>query len=201
MTGLILKDVYTILKQAKLFLLVAMIMLLVQNDFMLSYIICYAAMLPITALGYDERAKWNKLADMLPYTITELVGSKYIIGYLSIGAAALTAVVFKCFYILIGKSSFSQDYWIIFCLIICAALMIQAVTLPLMFWLGVERGRLLFIIVVVAAAFVFSTVILDNLNTARQVSPFLLLSLALTVTFILQLISFGISKIAYRHSC
>lgn len=200
MTGLILKDVYTILKQAKLFLLAAMVMLLVQNDFMLSYIICYAAMLPITALGYDERAKWNKLADMLPYTITELVGSKYIIGYLSIGAAALTAAVFKCFYILIGKSSFSQDYWIIFYLIICAALMVQAVTLPLMFWLGVERGRLLFIIVVVAAAFVFSTVILDNLNTAWQVSPFLLLSLALTVTFILQLISFGISKIAYRHS-
>lgn len=201
MTGLILKDVYTILKQAKLFLFVAVVMLLVQNDFMLSYVICYAAMLPITALGYDERAKWSTLADMLPYTLAELVGSKYIIGYLSIGAAALIAAASKFFYILIGKSFFSQDYWIIFFLIICVALIIQAVTLPLMFWLGVERGRLLFIIFVVAAAFLSATTILDNLYTARQISPSLLLSLALAVIVILQLISYGISKVAYRHSC
>lgn len=200
MTGLILKDMYTILKQAKFFLFLAALMLLIQNDFMLSYTICYAAVLPITALAYDERAKWNKLADMLPYTIIDLVGCKYIIGYLSIGAAALLAAVSKCFYILIGKTVFSQEYWMILLLTICSALMIQAVILPFMFWLGPERGRLLFVIFVVIAV-VFTTTTLDSLTIDWQISPSLLLPLALAVTLILQLISFGVSKIAYRHSC
>ena len=57
MTGLLLKDIYTMLKQTKYFLLLTIALGFLQNDFMLTYVICYASMLPLTALGYDERAK------------------------------------------------------------------------------------------------------------------------------------------------
>lgn len=199
MTGLLIKDIYTLLKQTKLFLLLAIALGFLQNDFLLTYVICYASMLPIAALGYDERAKWNKLADMLPYTTNELVGCKYIMGYLSIAAATFIMVFIKCFYTLIGKTVFTGEYWVILLLTICAALIIQAVNLPFMFLFGVERGRMLFIIFVVV--FVLSaTTALDNLNLS-QIEPklSLLISATLAITIIINLISFGLSKIAYKH--
>lgn len=199
MTGLILKDIFTILKQAKVFLFIAAAMLLIQNDFMLTYVICYASMLPFTALGYDERAKWNKFADMLPYTTTELVGSKYLLGYLSVGIAVLITIASKCFYVSVGKASFSREYWIVLLLTVCAALILLAVNLPFMFWIGVERGRLLFILLIIAAI-VFTTTALDNLTLGRmQIESSLLLAAALTITVTFNLISFWLSKIAYKH--
>ncbi len=199
MTGLLLKDIYTMLKQTKYFLLLTIALGFLQNDFMLTYVICYASMLPLTALGYDERAKWNKFADMLPYTTNELVGCKYIMGYLSTAAATLIMILIKCFYVLTGKAVFSHEYWIVLLLTICAASIIQAVNLPFMFWVGVERGRLLFIIFVVVFI-VSATTALDNLNVFQiQAELSLLISAVLAITAIINLISFRLSKLAYKQ--
>ncbi len=199
MTGLLIKDTYTLLKQTKLFLLIVIALGFLQNDFILTYAICYASMLPIAALGYDERAKWNKLADMLPYTTNELVGCKYIMGYLSIAAATFIMVFIKCLYALTGNADFSQEYWVVLLLTICAALIMQAVNLPFMFFFGVERGRMLFVIFVVVIV-ASATTILDNLNFS-QIEPklSLLISATLAITAIINLISFYLSKIAYKH--
>ena len=200
MTGLILKDIYTMLKQTKLFFLIAILMGFLQNEFLLSYIICYASMLPIAALGYDERAKWNKFANMLPYTINELVGCKYMVGYLSVGTAAVITACIKGFYTLTGNAAFSLEYWIVLLLTVCAALIIQAISLPFMFWLGVERGRLLFVLLIIMIA-VSATTILDTLNFSQiQTGLPILISAVLAVTIIINLISFCLSRIAYQHS-
>ena len=48
----------------------------------------YAALLPVTALAWDEQSKWDGLAKMMPYSKFELVFSKYTVGYISVAAAA-----------------------------------------------------------------------------------------------------------------
>ncbi len=200
MTGLILKDIYTMLKQTKLLLLFIVVIGFLQDDFILTYGICYASMLPITVLGYDERAKWNKLADMLPYTTNELVGSKYILGALSVGAAAFIMVCIKWLHTLTGKAAFSPNYWVVLLLTVCTAFLLLSVNLPFMFWIGVERGRLLFVIFVVAVL-MFAVTALDHLEfikTQTSLSPLILAAPAATA--IILLISFQLSKIAYKHS-
>ncbi len=68
MKGLLLKDVYMMASEVKYLILLAAIVLFLQNDWLFIFFILYASALPITSLAYDEQAKWKNLADMLPFT-------------------------------------------------------------------------------------------------------------------------------------
>ena len=148
MKGLLLKDFYTLVGQMKLFLLMIAIFTLVPNFSMSGFAIVYAAMLPITALAYDERSKWSQLAAMMPYSPTELVVSKYILGYATVAAAfALALIAQVAMSFAKGQSISGMDLLILF-ITANAALLIQAANLPLMFCFGVEKGRMLLLVVI-----------------------------------------------------
>ena len=93
MSGLILKDLYTLVKQLKIMLLMLLLFACVPNLSMASFAVLYAAMLPVTAMAYDERSKWNELAVMMPYSPTAIVASKYLFGLISVGMASIIAFV------------------------------------------------------------------------------------------------------------
>ena len=97
-------------------------------------------MLPYTALAYDERSKWDQIAAMLPYTNADIVLAKYLLGYLMVGAAAALNLAAK----LVTHSELG-----VILLGFCMGLIMMAVTLPLMFRFGVERGRMFFIVLMV----------------------------------------------------
>ena len=156
MRGLLIKDAYTIVKQTKVLLLITVIFAVVPSDFLFGYSVFYAAMMPITALAYDERAKWDKFAGMLPYSVNEIVGSKYLMGYISVGIVFLLTIVSK-FILAAINGHMPADAVITIVMIMCLALIIQAVNLPLMFWIGVEKGRMLFILLTVVGMTVFMT--------------------------------------------
>lgn len=144
MKGLLLKDFYTLIGQMKIFLLMIAIFTLVPNFSMSGFAIVYAAMLPITALAYDERSKWTHLAAMMPYTPTELVVSKYILGYAMVaGAFALSLIAQAVMGLIKGAPIGGMDVFVVF-VTANIALLIQAANLPLIFHFGVEKGRMLF---------------------------------------------------------
>ncbi|MEG2037837.1 MAG: ABC-2 transporter permease, partial [Ruthenibacterium sp.] len=62
MKGLLLKDFYVLWKQARVLLLLMLAFTVLPG--MSAFVILYAAMLPYTALAYDEQAKWDTLAAM-----------------------------------------------------------------------------------------------------------------------------------------
>ena len=82
MKGLLLKDWYTLTRQLKFILAMLVFFSILPGYSTVSFALVYAAMLPITALAYDERSKWDELAAMMPYSVRELVLSKYILGLL-----------------------------------------------------------------------------------------------------------------------
>lgn len=144
MKGLLLKDFYTLVGQMKLFLLMIAIFTLVPNFSMSGFAIVYAAMLPITALAYDERSKWTQLAAMMPYTPAELVVSKYILGYAMVaGAFVLSLIAQTVMGLIKGAPIGGMDVFVVF-ITANIALLIQAANLPLIFHFGVEKGRMLF---------------------------------------------------------
>lgn len=83
MKGLLIKDSYILMREAKVFLLIVVMFCIIRNGFTQGFAIMYASMLPFTALSYDEQAKWDYLAEMMPYRRRDLVLSKYIIGILA----------------------------------------------------------------------------------------------------------------------
>ena len=139
MKALILKDTYVIWRQMKYFLVMLLLFCALPNGFNNAFAVVYASMLPYTALAYDERSKWDQLAAMMPYSTRDMVLGKYVFGWLCIGAAAVLSGLFQAVLFLVIHRAFLPG---VMAMSVLGAVCIVAISLPLMFLLGVERGRL-----------------------------------------------------------
>lgn len=169
MKGLLLKDWKTLLKQMKVMLAIMALFACVPGTYMSAFALFYAAMMPITALAYDERAKWDELAAMMPYTAKAIVGSKYALGLTLVLPVLALSVL---------------------------SLILMAIDLPFMFHFGVEKGRLIYILltcVFIVAGVNYAGKLADAVNgieTAMVTTvPLLLLAAAVIALFISYLIS------------
>ena len=89
MAGLLLKDCYNLKSQLKmlgLFLILFLVLAISMKNsgFFAGIAMMLAVMMPVTALAYDERAKWDQFAVTMPVTRTQIVGSKYLLGKMCI---------------------------------------------------------------------------------------------------------------------
>ena len=146
MKGLVWKDIYTLLKQAKFILLLMVLFACLPGYSMSAFAIFYGAMLPITALAYDERSKWDELAAMMPYSVNEIVGSKYVLGLLLVGVITALSIAARIVIGIIKAAPFDAEGIISILILACLSLVLLMVDLPLMFRLGVEKGRIIYIL-------------------------------------------------------
>lgn len=199
MKGLLIKDLYTLTKQFKVFLVLIVVFSLIPGYSMSAFALCYSAMLPITALAYDERSKWDKLAAMLPYSIKNIVLSKYVLGYICVAIAATISAVGKIGYSLFTHAVINGDVVADLLPTLCVALILQAFNLPFMFKLGVEKGRLIFFLttaIIVSSGMFFSKNIVDLTSTLTADTEILALILII-VTIVINIISISISERLY----
>ncbi len=152
MKGLLLKDYYTLFKQARIFILLILVFAVLPGDSMTGFAVVYAAMLPITALAYDERAKWDSLAAMMPYSVRNIVFSKYLLGYIGIIAAGILASAAKLANSIVQHTAADPETYPSILIIACVAAFVLALNLPIMFKFGVERGRIAFFVAIAVAA-------------------------------------------------
>lgn len=146
MSALILKDFYVLWRQMRLFLLLLLVFSAIPGSFNSTFVVVYAAMLPYTAMAYDERSKWNQLAAMLPYSRRDIVLGKYVFGWIVSAAAAVASLILQ----LIVSVFFHFGHVVPMGSVLAffASLCILAVTLPLMFRFGVEKGRLVMFLII-----------------------------------------------------
>ena len=140
MSALLLKDFYVLWKQLKAFLVIILVFSAIPGGYNTVFAVAYAAMLPYSCIAYDERSKWDQLAAMMPYSTRQLVLSRYVLGWIAaVAACGISLVLQAVFTVLLGSSVFPASLLVSF----FACLSIMAITLPLIFRFGVERGRLL----------------------------------------------------------
>nr|WP_326184896.1 ABC-2 transporter permease [uncultured Oscillibacter sp.] len=147
MKALLMKDCCVLWKQLRIFIFVMLIITVFNGGFGNVFIVVWAAMLPYTAMAYDERSKWDQLAAAMPYSVRDIVLSKYLLGWLCCGTAALFSLLIQLLQTTLGSplAAFSpMDNLIGF----CASLCVLSITLPLMFRFGVERGRLVMFLMI-----------------------------------------------------
>ena len=147
MQALILKDFYVMWKQTRVFLLVILIFSAIPGSFNAVFAVIYAAMLPYTAMAYDERSKWNQLAAMMPYSDRDIVLSKYVFGWLFILAATAASLLLQAVLSLVLPAARSASPAALL-LALCVSVCVLDLTLPLMFRFGTERGRLLMFFII-----------------------------------------------------
>ena len=146
--GLILKDVFELWAQSRILIVMIFIYLLIPLFSEGGRMLGSVAMLPISALGYDERCKWERYALSMPLRKKDLFFSKLLLGVLAIasGAAIQTAGA-----LLTGKTALLNSIP----LSSLGALIYLCTSLPLMFHLGLEKGRI-FLMLLSAGFLAFS---------------------------------------------
>lgn len=140
MKGLLLKDILTLYKQTKIILLLMVVFACIPGLPTSAFAVFYGAMMPITALAYDERSKWDELAAMMPYTAKAIVGSKYALGLLLIGSISLLSAASQVVVSVVQHVPLNTETLISIPLVACGALLMMLIDLPLMFRLGRRKG-------------------------------------------------------------
>ena len=155
MIALLRKDIYVADKQARLLIVLALIFCLIPNmgAFSSTYALMTAFMIPINSLAYDDKSKWDKYAAMLPYRISELVGSKYLLCVIYTGLACLIVAVGMAVQgLVVTKAGIDwTELWETELVLIVTMAFIMNLTLPLLYRFGTERGRMLMILMLGAA--------------------------------------------------
>lgn len=160
------KDACVLLRQAKIFFVIIVLFAVMGGTTWAAFATWYAALLPITALAYDERARWDFYAAGLPYTRRDLVLGKYVLSWLSIAAAAVLSLLGQAVVGLVRGGGDLAELVAAMPLIVVTPLLLTAVLLPVLFRYGVERGRMLFYGMIAAFAAVAFLLFRDGAGPA-----------------------------------
>ena len=199
MKGLIIKDASVLTKKSKfVFLMILVFGAMPLNSFV-GLSVMYPAMLPITALAYDEQAKWDNLAAMMPYSIFDLAFSKYVLCYI---ITLCCAVVSFAVHNTVAFSVFSVEPVTVLELVvyICFALVIPALNIPLVLRFGVEKGRFAFIFITIGISLfcVNNIDIITGVFNSFDSGSVVFLPLFVAAALLLNALSIPLSMACYR---
>ena len=155
---------------AAVFLAMSAVVSVTDSNLFLSFYPCLlAGMIPGTLLAYDEQSKWDAYSGALACTRSQLVSAKYLVGLGLEAAMLLLCVAASAFRMSRNGAITGVELLLQAGIMVLISLIVPAVTLPLMFRFGVEKGRVAFF-VVVAAACVGSLTLSRTAGQALEIS-------------------------------
>lgn len=146
--GLLLKDIFELWALCRVQLVLTGVYLLLPLfikgiGLFASVGMMLLAMMPIYALGYDERCRWERYALAMPVRKSDLFWSRFLLGVIAI---ALGAAVQALAVLLTGRGELLSSLAVT----APSAVVYLLITLPLMMKLGVEKGRFLLLLLTMA---------------------------------------------------
>lgn len=124
-----------------------------QYGMVFALMMIVSAMVPISAISYDERSKWDKIVNTMPLSRKEIVLSKYLLAIL---LTAISSVIIFAFYMLVPEMPLEEKA-VITAVMAMMAMIYQAALMPVMFKFGSEKGRTMMLaILFVPAVLIFA---------------------------------------------
>lgn len=108
-----------------------------QYGMVFALMMIVSAMVPVSAISYDERSKWDKIVNTMPLSRKEVVLSKYLLAIL---LTAISSVIIFAFYMLVPEMPLEEKA-VITAVMAMMAMIYQAALMPVMFKFGSEKGR------------------------------------------------------------
>ena len=199
MKGLLRKDLYSLVKLGKLYLLITVIfwgayIAGYHSEFYFSYPTIMLSMLGISLISYDERTRWDKYCDSLPATRAQTVTSKYLLLGIMITAMSLLSLVVAILathelQLSAGLAATSMGI----------ALLLPAVSMPLCYKFGTEQARWVTLVALggsVALFFILGSLLFDNLFDPNSYTT----RLPTTAILLLPLIGLALFVLSWRLS-
>ena len=203
MKGLLLKDWYMMKKYCRAYLVIAVVFVavsLVSNDnmFFLFYPCLLCGMIPVNLLGYDERSRWVQYSGTMPYTKTQIVSEKYLIGLLAQLMMLAATGIAQAAKMIVAGSFVLGDFAVLMLFMLTVSTLTSSISLPFIFKLGVEKGRTAYYVMigfVCGASVLVSSLLRDQL--AAEIKPNFILAM-LAVVGIGIYISWYMSIVFYK---
>lgn len=161
MKGLLLKDWFVLWKYAKFNIGLAFIFIVLSivnlNPLFPLMSVLFFSMLPLTAMGLDERCRWDAYASTMPYSRTHLVVSRYLLAFLGTACCIVLFLVISVIGIVFNNhpSDFSAVLGFVSTMV-CMGMLIPAITMPISFKLGVEKSRITYMLIAAIIAIAIS---------------------------------------------
>ena len=175
MKGLLLKDIYMTAKYCRAYLLIAVVFSFIsfvgnESMFLVFYPCMLCGMIPVNLLAYDERSRWLQYSESMPYTRAQIVSGKYLIGLFAQILMLLITGTLQAIRMLSSGTFDAGEYATLMMLLLVLSLLASSISLPFIFKLGVERGRIAYYIMVgiVCAGSVASSNLLIN-GTEKEI--------------------------------
>lgn len=143
MKGLLFKDLFLMRKTIWVYLLMVVIFAVTQGQAGLVFTLFYSITIPITLINYDEVDHFDRMQTVMPVRGVALVLDKYVCAW---AAIAFVAVCFFARGLFPGEPAGTPA--IVFG--VAASLIVQATLLPMMYRFGIERGRTIYVVVLMA---------------------------------------------------
>ena len=204
MKGLLLKDWYMMKKYCRAYLLIAVVLIAVSlfsndNMFFVFYPCLLCGMIPVNLLGYDERSRWMQYSGTLPYTKTQIVSGKYLIGLLSQITILVATGVAQAAKMLIAHNFELGNFAVLMLLMLIVSTLTSSICLPFVFKLGVEKGRTAYYIMIgfVCGASVLASSILRG-QLVSEIQPNLILALVAVAGIGIYILSWYLSIVFFK---
>lgn len=152
MSGLLLKEFYMAWKYCRLHLVITVLFLGLamlgssENLFLLVYPCALASFIPATLLSYDTQSKWDVYFETLPTSRAQYVSVKYLTGLILGELVLIVTGLSQLLAMKLNGAGDMNQLWPLLCGLQVIALVPPALFLPLIFKLGVEKGRIWFLV-------------------------------------------------------
>ena len=204
MKGLLLKDWYMMKKYCRYYLFVSIGFIILSmmssgNMFFVFYPCLLAGTIPVNLLGYDERSRFTEYVGTLPYTKTQIVSAKYLIGLFTQIAMLIVICIAQGVKMGIDGTFVLKEFLVLMMLLLVMASVASSLTLPFIFKYGVEKGRSAYYVmigVVCAGSIIATSIFKEGLQNEIQLNA--VLPIACIVGVAIYVISWYLSVVFYK---
>ena len=164
MKGLLLKDWYMMKKYCRQYLLIGAVFIAVSlfgddNMFFIFYPCLLCGMIPVNLLAYDEQSRWVQYSGALPYTKAQLVSVKYLIGLFAQGTVLIVTGIAQSVKMAVNSTFVVGDFLALMLSLLAISTLTSSISLPFIFKLGVEKGRVAYYVMICAASVAASSLL------------------------------------------
>ena len=204
MKGLLLKDWYMVKTYCRTYLLIAVAFIALSflsdnNMFFVFYPCLLCGMIPVNLLAYDERSRWTQYSGTLPYTKTQIVSGKYLIGLFAQLAILIATGVGQVVKMSVAGDFVFGNFAVLMLLLLIVSTLSSSICLPFVFKLGVEKGRTAYYIMIgfVCGASVLASSILRG-QLVSEIQPNLILAVIAIVGIGVYILSWSLSVLFFK---
>ena len=153
MKGLLLKDWYQVKTNMWMMYLTVLAVLAIwilstsgDSSFAVNYSAVFLGIMPAYLLSYDHASGWTEYSFALPLSKELQVAEKYLVGLLCTAAAVVIGGLFITVISLRTGTTPDKDALSLLAGSVCAILLINGISLPLLYRFGAEKARMIYVL-------------------------------------------------------